>query len=421
MITRIFKLTEASAQYMDRLPKEDAILVVKSEHKVRQMFIDALELAMYERRDTKPAFGKIAEYFKGMVPGDATFCEKVDAELKALRHYVDEGVVYRPAFDTIRDYVLGKCARLCAETVHAAVGGTFVDGAEVMVCTEDQGALRVDWDVSMERLRARTAAPGLYVLSSGYGHNAFGYSIRLGRRGEDMMALSIAAQNGKPAQYYLVDDKILDMKALTYEEAAVFCSISEAALAPAALLPMMKAGLSIEVVDLKDPSRRTLISDSKPIDEHVITGYVVEEGFALVNVRGTELVGKVGVSSSIFGALARGGVNIRFISQPSSEFCITVAVASEDLPAARAALSALYRDGHVSLDDAVDVIEDVCLFCVCGNGMKRVPGTSGRIYSALGSYGVNIISAAQGGDELTISFVVRSSERAAAEEALAIL
>ena len=421
MITRIFKLTEASAQYMDRLPKEDAILVVKSEHKVRQMFIDALELAMYERRDTKPAFGKIAEYFKGMVPGNTAFCEKVDAELKALRHYVDEGVVYRPAFDTIRDYVLGKCARLCAETVHAAVGGTFVDGAEVMVCTEDQGALRVDWEVSMERLRERTAAPGLYVLSSGYGHNAYGYSIRLGRRGEDMMALTIAAQNGKPAQYYLVDDKILDMKALTYEEAAVFCSISEAALAPAALLPMMKAGLPIEVIDLKDPSRRTLISDSKPADEHVVTGYVVEEGFALINVRGTGLVGRVGVSSSIFGALARGGVNIRFISQPSSEFCITVAVASEDLPAARAALSALYRDGHVSLDDAVDVIEDVCLFSVCGNGMKRVPGTSGRIYSALGAYGVNIISAAQGGDELTISFVIRSSDRAAAEEALEIL
>ena len=421
MITRIFKLTEASAKYMGNLPKEDAVLVVKSEHKVRQLFIDALEVAMFERRDTKPAFAKIAEYFKGMVPGNVAFCEKVDAELKALRHYVDEGVVYRPAFDTIRDYVLGKCARLCAETVHAAVGGTFVDGAEVMVCTEDQGALRVDWEVSMERLRARTSAPGLYILSSGYGHNAYGYSIRLGRRGEDMMALTIAAQNGKPAEYYLIDDKILDMKALTYEEAAVFCSISEAALAPAALLPMMKAGLTIEVIDIKDPSRRTLISDSKPADDHVVTGYVVEDGFALVNVRGTGLVGRVGVSSSIFGALARGGVNIRFISQPSSEFCITVAVASEDLPAAREALSALYRDGHVSLDDAVDVIEDVCLFSVCGNGMKRVPGTSGRIYTALGDHGVNIISAAQGGDELTISFVIRAADRAAAEEALAVL
>ena len=53
--------------------------------------------------------------------------------------------------------------------------------------------------------------------------------------------------------------------------------------------------------------------------------------------------------------------------------------------------------------------------------MKNVPGTSGRIYTALGAYGVNIISAAQGGDELTISFVIRSADRAAAEEALSIL
>lgn len=420
MITRIFKLTEASAKYLESLPKGDAILVVKSEHKVRQMFIDVLEQALYERADTKPAFKAIADYFKGMVPGKE-FGEQIDAELTALRHYVDEGVVYRPAFETIRDYVLGKCARLCAETVHAVVGGSFVDGADVMVCVEDQGALRVDWETSMERLRARTSAPGLYVLSSGYGHNALGYSVRLGRRGEDLMALTIAAQGGTPAEVYVLDDKILDMKALTYEEAAVFCSVNGGAVEPAALLPMMKASLPVTVIDLADPARRTVVSDSKPASDRVVTGYVVEDGFSLINVRGTGLVGKVGVSSSIFGALARGGVNIRYISQPSTEFCITVAVAKTDLQKALDALSALYKDGQVSMDDAADVVEDVCLLSVCGNGMKNVPGTSGRIYSALGAHGVSIVSAAQGGDELTISFVIRTADRAAAEAALATL
>jgi aspartokinase/homoserine dehydrogenase 1 len=420
MITRIFKLTEASAKYLGNLPKEDAILVVKSEHKIRQMFIDVLEAALYHRADTKPAFAEIAAYYKGLVP-DPAFAEKIDAELEALRHYVDEGVVYRPAFETIRDFVLAKCARFCAETVHAVVGGTFVDGAEIMICEEDHGALRVDWNTSMARLAERTAAPGLYVMSSGYGHNPLGFSIRLGRRGEDLMAMTIAAHFGEPAEVFVLDDKILSIPAMTYEEAAVFCTGGEGAFAPAALLPMMKAGLPILVKDVTDPSCMTVISGSKPASEHVVTGFVVEQGFALINVRGTGLVGKVGVSSSIFGALARGGVNIRYISQPSSEFCITVAVSQDDLPAAREALSGLYKDGEVSLDDAVDIVEDVCLLSVCGNGMKNVPGTSGRIYTALGAYGVNIISAAQGGDELTISFVIRASDRAAAEEALSIL
>ena len=317
MITRVFKLTEASAPYLGNLPKEDAVLVVKSEHKIRQMFIDVLEQAMYARTDTKPAFAGIAAYFTGLVP-DPAFGGKVDAELKALRHYINEGVVYRPAFETIRDYVLAKCARLCAETVHAVVGGTFVDGAEVMVCEEDDGAFRVDWNTSMQRIQDRTSEPGLYVLSSGYGHTPQGYSIRLGRRGEDMMALTIAAQNGTPAEFFVLDDAILDVPALTYDEAAVFCSVSEGVLAPAALLPMMKAGLPVLVCDVADPSRRTVISDSKPVSERSVTGFVAEEWFALVNVRGTGLVGRVGVSSSIFSALARGGVNIRFISQPSS-------------------------------------------------------------------------------------------------------
>lgn len=418
MITRVFRLTEASAKYLGNLPKGDAILVVKSEHKVRQMFIDVLKLS-YARVDTKPAFAAIADYFKGMVTDEA-FKAKVDEEVKALRHYVEEGVVYRPAFETVRDYVLGKCARLCAETVHSVVGGTFVDGAEVMVCEEDHRAFRVDWKTSMERLQSRVSAPGLYVLSSGYGHTPQGFSIRLGRRGEDLMAMAIAAHSGKPAEVYVLNDPMLANPELTYDEAAVFCSTSTAAFAPAALLPMMKAGLPIEVIDLAT-SKKTVISDSKPASQHVVTGYVVEDGFALINVRGTGLVGRVGVSSSIFGALARGGVNIRYISQPSSEFCITVAVSAEDLPNAREALSALYSDGQVELDDAIDIVEDVCLLSVCGNGMKNVPGTSGRIYTALGAHGVNIISAAQGGDELTVSFVIRASDRPAAEAALATL
>ena len=88
MITRVFRLTEASAKYIGSLPKENAILVVKSEHKVRHLFIDALEVALYQRGDTKPAFAAIGDYFKGMVP-DQAFREKIDAELLALRHYVD--------------------------------------------------------------------------------------------------------------------------------------------------------------------------------------------------------------------------------------------------------------------------------------------------------------------------------------------
>jgi aspartokinase/homoserine dehydrogenase 1 len=235
------------------------------------------------------------------------------------------------------------------------------------------------------------------------------------------MAMTIAARDNTAAEVFVLGDKILSRPALTYEEAAVFCSVENGAMEAAALLPMMKANLPVIVRDLADPARKTVISATKPDSDHVVTGYVVEDGFSLINIRGTGLVGKVGVSSSIFGALARGGVNIRYISQPSTEFCITLAVATRDLKAAIVALSALYRDGQVSIDDATDVIEDVCLLSVCGNGMKNMPGTSGRIYSALGAYGVSIVSAAQGGDELTISFVIRAKDRAAAEEALSIL
>ena len=131
------------------------------------------------------------------------------------------------------------------------------------------------------------------------------------------------------------------------------------------------------------------------------------------NLSDAQVAKKAGIGRSTFSDWKSGR------SKPKDEKMRKIAEALDS--AAREALAGLYKDGQVSLDDAVDFVEDVCLLSVCGNGMKNVPGTSGRIYTALGAYGVNIISAAQGGDELTISFVIRAADRAAAEEALAIL
>ena len=53
--------------------------------------------------------------------------------------------------------------------------------------------------------------------------------------------------------------------------------------------------------------------------------------------------------------------------------------------------------------------------------MRNVPGISGKVYSALGRAGINVIASSQGGEELSISIVVAEKDVEAAEKLLSIL
>jgi aspartokinase/homoserine dehydrogenase 1 len=53
--------------------------------------------------------------------------------------------------------------------------------------------------------------------------------------------------------------------------------------------------------------------------------------------------------------------------------------------------------------------------------MKNVPGTSGKVYGALGEAGISIVAAAQGGEELSISMAVDASAASRAADILRTL
>jgi aspartokinase/homoserine dehydrogenase 1 len=49
-----------------------------------------------------------------------------------------------------------------------------------------------------------------------------------------------------------------------------------------------------------------------------------------------------------------------------------------------------------------------------GEKMRGTPGISGKLFSALGEEGVNVLAIAQGSSETNISFVIQREERAEA-------
>ena len=139
----------------------------------------------------------------------------------------------------------------------------------------------------------------------------------------------------------------------------------------------------------------------------------------LITVYGSGLLGSVGISSTLFSALAKAGVNIRFISQSSAEYSISIAVRKKDSERAMSAIKGMVSsDQYLTFNDICYITKDVAIVSVCGSAMRNVPGVSGKIYSALGDAGISIIAASQGGEEFSISVVVDSGM---AEKAVEVL
>ena len=110
-------------------------------------------------------------------------------------------------------------------------------------------------------------------------------------------------------------------------------------------------------------------------------------------------------------------MNVRFISQSSSEYSLSFAVLPED--ASRAVEAIVAHTGDY--EDVMMLRRTVGIVTVYGDRMKNVPGTSGKVYGALGQAGISIVAAAQGGEELSISMAVDASAASRAADILRTL
>jgi aspartokinase/homoserine dehydrogenase 1 len=186
---------------------------------------------------------------------------------------------------------------------------------------------------------------------------------------------------------------------------------------PTALVPAMEAEIPIRIRNLADPSAPGTLICRRPRSggagrrRSPVTGIASIEPAALVNIEGGGMVGVPGIAARVFGALARGSVNIIMISQASSEHSICVVFRQRE---AAAALEALQREleGEIQakLIQKFDVKESLAILAVIGENMRGTPGISGRLFSALGREGINILAIAQGSSETNISFVVEREE-----------
>ena len=303
MIVKAFVLKQHSIGKIASLIGSGTIAVIRPQRTIEGMFREAIRKTIQEKKSAKEDLEAIRKYFVDLSVTPAN-TEMVEKTIDTISTYLREAMYVQTSSIAIEDYVMAKCARLCAEAVNQHVQGKLLDGTELMICSSDsKGEQHFDWNASKEQIIARCQGNAPLVISGGYGRLTSGYVVRVGKDGAHLMAALIAAVlKADTIEFHVEAHGVEGLSAITYDEAAHYCASDRAPFSSYAIWPAKNAGIPILVKDIEDEQfEGTLISTGSAHKTAVLS----DKDLDLITVYGTGLLGRVGMSGAIFSCLKK--------------------------------------------------------------------------------------------------------------------
>ncbi len=367
--------------------------------------------------------------------------ETVRQRVETFRRLVDAiavlGEVTPRAYDAVASLGERTSAPLLAAVLEAqGVLAQAVDATELIVTDATFQSAQPDLAASTPRIR-QTLTPllerGVTPIVTGFiGATPEGVTTTLGRGGSDYTAALLGAAleaaevhiytdvNGVMSADPRIVPQARTLPRLSYREVAELAYFGAKVLHPKTIRPVVERGIPLRVRNTFDPQGPdTLIVSQAEAVPGTIKAVTLIRHLRLVTVEGRGMLGVPGVAARTFGAVASTGTSVILITQASSEQSITFALPEASAQTVASALEATFATEIARRDiDRILVSPPVAIVTVVGAGMQQTPGVAGRIFSALGQNGVNVLAIAQGSSEVAVSFVVAADDAEAAVRAV---
>ena len=335
------------------------------------------------------------------------------------------------------DYIMSFGERLSAYIIAEAVkdqgiSAEYLDARQVIRTDNYFGQAKVDFEITNKLIIDHFKHHQAVQIITGFiATSESGETTTLGRSGSDYTAAIFAgALNATDLEIWTDVDgmmtadprmvkKAFTVPQMSYEEAMELSHFGAKVIFPATMQPAMVNHIPIWIKNTFNPSFNGTVINAKAGNGKLIKGISSMNGISLLNIQGSGLLGVVGVSMRLFATLAREKINVILISQASSEHSICIAI--ESVSARQAKLAIEKEFTHEIRNEEIDEVQvqsDLSIVAVVGDGMKHSPGTSGRMFSALGKNGINVVAIAQGSSERNISAVVGQPDVAKALNSL---
>ena len=352
----------------------------------------------------------------------------IEKRLASLQHVLSAIHNLRELTPRSKDYVISYGERLLAPIVGAAlrqrgIPSTVFDGCEAGILTTPQHGEATALTESDARIKKKIdplLRKEIPVIMGFMGCTGSGIITTLGRSGSDYSASIIGA--GIDADEIWIwtdvdgimtsDPRVINdarvLKSISYIEVMELSYFGAKVMHPRSIDPAMRKNILVRVKNTFNPDAPgTMIVRNGHRDSRVVKALTYIDKVASININGAQMIGRPGVAKMIFSALADKEVNVMMITQGSSEANISLIVDESHLPTAVEALEFLVKDGIVR---EVTHNKDVCAVAVVGAGMAGAAGTGGRVFTALGRAGINLMMISQGSSEANISFVVKQED-----------
>ncbi|MBU3952783.1 MAG: aspartate kinase, partial [Proteobacteria bacterium] len=250
--------------------------------------------------------------------------------------------------------------------------------------------------------------PGFYGVSEN------GDITTFGRGGSDYSAAVVAAavsasvlEIWKDTQGFMTadPDNIPHCKLipeLTYEEAAELAYTGAGILHPRTVEPVKKAGIPIAIKNTYNPDAPgSLITRNAVTPPTIVKSVSYTIDVAVLKIHASGVGARYGILSQLTERLAAAGINIK--SVVTSQTCISLLLSRKDV-----------EKGYQSIQDIKpspfrksDVITDVALVSIVGEGLHSNQGIAAKCFTAVSNANVNIEMISFGTSTAALYFLVQ--------------
>ncbi|MGQ9616170.1 MAG: aspartate kinase [Spirochaetota bacterium] len=259
------------------------------------------------------------------------------------------------------------------------------------------------------------------VIPGFYGSNHKGEIKTFSRGGSDITGAIVARAVG--ADLYenwtdvsgllMADPKIIEnpkpIDVVTYRELRELAYMGAKVLHDEAIFPVRIAGIPIRIKNTNRPQDpgTLIVQDAEPVTHRgTITGIAGKKGFTVIVVEKALMNAEVGFARRILSVLEVNGIS--FEHMPSSIDSISLVISDNQL---QNKLEKVIREIKTECrPDSIEVFPNMSLIATVGRGMAHTPGIAARLFSALGSEGINVRMIDQGSSEINIIVGVENED-----------
>lgn len=355
---------------------------------------------------------------------------RVDLEFAQLKQVLHGISLLGQCPDSVNAAIICRGEKLSIAIMEALLQArghevSVVDPVEKLLAVGHYLESTVDIAESTRRIEASQIPPQNMILMAGFtAGNERGELVVLGRNGSDYSAAVLAAclradcceiWTDVDGVYTCDPRQVPDarlLKSMSYQEAMELSYFGAKVLHPRTIAPIAQFQIPCLIKNTANPQAPgTLIGAEGEQDENPVKGITNLNNMAMVNVSGPGMKGMVGMAARVFAAMSRTGISVVLITQSSSEYSISFCVPQSELARARQVLEEeFYLELKDGLLDPLDIIENLAVISVVGDGMRTLRGISAKFFSALARANINIVAIAQGSSERSISVVVNNDE-----------